>query len=75
MKALPLVHLPTRTAVIVPVITNSVIKAVHGEPPLRAARLDRAIVHAKLLLDELQSAKLVLVAQQRRDQQQKDAVA
>lgn len=60
MKPLPLVHLPTKVMTIVPIIKGSVIRAAHGEPPLRMQRLDRAIVHAQLLLDELKSAKLVL---------------
>jgi hypothetical protein len=60
MKPLPLVHLPGKVAAIVPIITNSVVKAAHGEPPMRMQRLERAIVHAQLLLDELKSAKLVL---------------
>lgn len=59
MKPLPLVHLPGKVTAIVPLITNAVVKAAHGEPPQRMQRLDRAIVHAQLLLDELKSAKLV----------------
>ena len=65
MKSLPLVHLPSKIAAIVPMITISVARAAHGQPPLRTARLDRAITHAQLLLDELKSAKLVLQKQER----------
>lgn len=60
MKPPVLVHLPIKVTAIVPLITNSVIKAAHGEPPLRKVRLARAITHAQLLLDELKSAQLVL---------------
>lgn len=60
MRPLPLVHLPPRVTALVPIITNSVIKAVHGKPPLRKNCLDRAIVHTQRLLDELKSARLVL---------------
>lgn len=60
MRPVPLVHLPSRLMAVIPLITNSVIRAAHGEPPLRLRRLDRAIVHAERLLDELRLARLAL---------------
>ena len=63
----PLVHLPTRVTPIMPIITNAVVKAAHGPPPLRKVRLNRAIVHAQLLLDELKSAKLELEKSERKE--------
>jgi hypothetical protein len=60
VRAHPLVHLPIKVTSTVPLITNAVVKAAHGEPPLRKVRLARAIVHAQPLLDELKSASLEL---------------
>jgi hypothetical protein len=60
MKPPPLVHLPTLVQMLVPIITVAVTRAVHGEPPLRKARLSRAMIHAQRLVSELQSAMLEL---------------
>ena len=40
------------------VITNSVVNAAHGDHRLSRQRLDRAIVHAKLLVHSLELAQL-----------------
>jgi hypothetical protein len=61
-------RLAARAATLItPMITSAVVRAVHGAPDLRRARLSRAIVHARLLLDELNSAKLEIETLQRKD--------
>lgn len=58
--SLLLVRLPAKMMVITPVITSSVVKAAHGQRQQSIPRLDRAIAHTQLLLDELKSVRTVL---------------
>lgn len=50
------------------VITNAVVNAAHGDSRLSRQRLDRAIVHAKLLVHSLELAKLENDRCQREDE-------